>query len=159
MASGFNNGIGIDLKALDWGETLDGMLDMDAIREAGLETGDEMEDEIQNNFEDREDGWKALAVSTIKQRVRAGFEPGPIMLRSGTLKENCAANREVTLNNGVLTVAVFPAEATAPYSSVPITEYAAALDAVRPFYDFDDDQAEKLLDILEEKLADKLGFI
>jgi phage gpG-like protein len=160
MASdGFESGITFDLKTLNWGDVLSELFDETAIRDALLETLDEMENMIQDHFEDKSPGWKALAASTVKNRVRLNFAPGPILYMSGTLKDNVAANRDVEINGTEISGAVFPAEATAPYSDVPITEYAEALNEVRPFFDFTDDEEEKIFDILEEKIAEKLGFI
>ena len=160
MASGFESGITFDLKTIgSWGDLLQGVVDPNALRDAMLETLDEVEEIIMNHFEDRSSGWKALAASTIKDRLRLGYQAGPILLRSGTLKENVAANRDVSIQGSEISGAVFPAEATAPYSNTSITEYAAILDETRPFYDLTDDEAEKVFDILQEKIAEKLGFI
>lgn len=160
MASGFESGITFDLKTLgSWGDLLHDLVDPNALRDAMLETLDEIEGIVQNHFEDNESGWKALAASTVKQRIRLNYQPGPILLRSGTLKDNVAANRDIEISGSEISGAVFPAAATAPYSDVPITEYAEALDKVRPFYELSDDEADEVFDIFEEKVAEKLGFI
>jgi phage gpG-like protein len=159
MASNFDGGFAFSLEELDWADALKDLYDEAALRDAVLETLDEMENMIQDHFEDKSPGWKALAASTVKNRVRLNFAPGPILYMSGTLKDNVAANRDVEINGTEISGAVFPAEATAPYSDVPITEYAEALNEVRPFFDFTDDEEEKIFDILEEKIAEKLGFI
>lgn len=159
MASGFQNSISFSLLELNWGEMLNGLIDEKAVSEAVYETLDELEAIIEEHFADRESSWKALAASTIKDRLRIGYQAGPILGRSGTLRENVARNKQVEINGTEIIATVSPAEVTAPYSNVPITEYAAALDEVRPFYDISDEEAEKLFDILEEKIAEKLGFI
>ena len=159
MASGFENSISFSLAELGWAEILNGVIDEKAVSEAVYETLDELEAMIEEHFADRESSWKALAASTIKNRLRLGYQAGPILGMSGTLRENVARNKQVEINGTEIIATVSPSAATAPYSNVPITEYAAALDEVRPFYDLSDEEAEKLYDILEEKLAEKLGFI
>jgi hypothetical protein len=152
-------GIGIDLAQVDWAQAFAGLFDPKVISDAMYETLDEMEAIIEEHFADKEPGWKALAAGTIAQRLLQGYEAGPILTRSGTLKENVARNKQVTIQGTEVFGSVSPSQATVPEGRVPITEYAAALDAVRPFYDLSDEEQDRLFDILEEKIAQKLGFI
>jgi hypothetical protein len=152
------NGIGYNFTNIgDW--NLEGIIDEKAIEQAMYETLDELEALIEEHFADNEGEWKALAAATIRQRKYLGFAPGPILGRSGTLRENVARNKQVTITGTEVFGSVSPAEATAPYADVPITEYFEALDAVRPFFYLSDEETDKLFDILEEKIAEKLGFI
>lgn len=159
MASGFESGITFNLTELGWADALAGVIDQTALRDAMLETLDEVEDIIIDHFEDKQASWDALNAATIQQRLRLGFGAGPILVRTGTLRDNVAANRDVEIDGTEISGAVFPAEVTPPKGKTPITEYAEALDKVRPFYDLSDDELEKVFDILEEKIAEKLGFI
>jgi hypothetical protein len=153
-----NNGISFNFSGFE-GWNLEGIFDPKAIEDAMYETLDELEAVIEEHFADNEAGWKALAAATVRQRVRLGYEPGPILMRSGTLKENVARNKQVTVTDTEVFGSVSPAEATAPYSKVPITEYIEALDNVRSFFYLLDDETDKIFDILVEKVAEKLGFI
>ncbi len=159
MSDTLDNGISFNLATLNWGEVLNSTIDPRLLEMAVLETLDELEAIIENHFADRESSWKALAARTIRERKALGYAPTPILGRSGTLRENVAGLKEVEINGLEIIGYVSPADVTTPYSDKPIGEYAAQLDKVRPFYDLSDEEAGQIYDILEEKLAVKLGFI
>lgn len=71
----------------------------DAIKAVGSpkkaleDVGDVMLKEIRGNFEEEgarlnADKWVPLAESTLKDRRRRGFDPGPILVRTGELRDS-----------------------------------------------------------------------
>ena len=101
--------------------------------EAGQDKATEI---IQGHFQTNQGSWKPLAAATILQRQYLGFDPTPILVRSETLKKHIADVRTIETSGSVITGTISPStEATAPYGKTPISEYAAALDKVRPFFD------------------------
>lgn len=102
-----------------------------------MEAGQEKAAEIaQGHFQTNQGNWKPLAAATIKQRRYLGFDPTPILVRSETLKDHIADVRTIEISGSVITGIISPStEAVAPRSKTPISEYAAALDNVRPFFD------------------------
>lgn len=89
-------------------------------------------------------GWRRLKPGTILQRRRLGFGAGPILQRSGILK-NAAVGGKVTATAAGISIAM--QDRAAPVytgggkfkrgrgaKAKRLSEYAGALNAVRPFY-------------------------
>ena len=119
-----------------------------------------VEQEIKANFDTRQGQWQPLARSTQLQRLRQGYGPtAPILERSGTLRDNVASGHEVSVSSSEISGGTYPNDdATAPYSKVPLGDYLEGLEAVRPFYDLDDSQQEKIFNKFVEIISDKLGL-
>ncbi len=110
---------------------------------AGLAKAGEL---IQQHFETQQSEWQPLAAATIKIRMAQGFDPGPILVRSGVLKEHVADVQEVTASGNEVVGILKPSQsATVDYGEdkSPISSYAADLDEHRPFFNLkaDEDKA------------------
>ena len=80
--------------------------------------------------------WKALKPSTVSQRRRQGFAPGPVLVRSGTLMKAAVTGREKPTRTGIVkrmrnTQGPAYAGRSAPKA---LSVYAGALNQERPFY-------------------------
>jgi hypothetical protein len=71
--------------------------------------------------------------------------------------EQCGKRARDRSVNGEIRGDVFPNDdAKAPYSDASLGDYMEALDKVRPFYDLDDEQMEKVYAVFEESLFSQL---
>jgi hypothetical protein len=121
---------------------------------------DEVEARVKQNFSDRQADWKPLALSTQYQRQRQHYNPvSPILVRSGTLKNNVAAGREIQITNGEIRGDVFPLDAIPKYGSESIIEYAEALDKIRPFYDLDEAAMDAVYGKFLASISEDLGLV
>jgi hypothetical protein len=119
---------------------------------------DEIERQLNINFDKRQANWKPLAKSTQRQRLSQGYGPtSPILVRSETLMKNAASGREIEIRGEEIRGDVFPNDdAKAPYSDASLGDYMEALDKARPFYDLDNEQMEKVYAVFEESLFSQL---
>jgi hypothetical protein len=121
---------------------------------------DEMESQVKANFTLRQGQWKPLAQLTQLQRLRQGYGPqSPILVRSGTLKDNVASGREVEITGNELRGDVYPNDdASTPYGDASLGDYMEALDKARPFYDLTAQQMSKVYEAFENSLVESLGL-
>ena len=132
----------------------------DVLKDAMEEVLPLVEQEIKANFDTRQGQWRPLARSTQLQRLRQGYGPtAPILVRSGTLRDNVASGHEVSVSSTEISGGTYPNDdATAPYSKTPLGDYLEALEEERPFYDLDDSQEAKIFDRFVAILSEKLGL-
>ena len=77
---------------------------------------------IQGHFETNQSNWKPLAASTIRERIRLGYGPAPILVREGTLRDEYSVEGHEITDGG---------HAGSVYSHNII---AVVQNAVRDFY-------------------------
>ena len=147
-----------NIKVLE--DDLGAWLPQEVLKSAMEEALTLVEQEIKANFDTRQGQWQPLARSTQLQRLRQGYGPtAPILVRSGTLRDNVASGHEVSASSGEISGGTYPNDdATAPYSKVPLGDYLEGLNNERNFYDLDDGQQEKIFDKFVEIISDKLGL-
>jgi hypothetical protein len=138
-------------------DDLGAWLPQEVLKEAMEETLVYVEQAIKDNFTTRQSEWTPLAQSTIRQRLRQGYGPSPILVRSGTLRDNVASGHEVDINSTEISGGTYPNDdAKAPYSDVPLGDYLEALEKVRPFYDLSDEQQNTIFNKFVEIISAKL---
>jgi hypothetical protein len=144
-----------DIRILE--DDLGAWLPAEELKAAMEETLKVVEEEIKANFDSRQASWRPLAIGTIQQRLRQGYGPGPILIRSGTLRDNVASGHEVSVDSTEISGGTYPNDdAEAPYSRVSIGEYLEQLEAERPFYDLSDEQQERIFNRFVEIISDRL---
>lgn len=149
--------LSFDAKALE--VDFNSIIPLSVLADAMAEALDEIEAAIVANFDKNQGSWRPLAQSTIQQRLRQGYGPGPILVRSGTLRDNAAVAHSVVASTNEIKGSVYPDEGSqAPYSHVSIGAYLQTLNAQRPFYQLDDSQQAQVLDKFYAIIRDKLGL-
>jgi hypothetical protein len=147
--------ISYDIRLME--DDLGQWLPPEVLKEAMEEVLPFVEQAIKDNFDTRQNEWRPLAESTIRQRLRQGYGPSPILVRSETLKDNVASGHEVDINSTEISGGTYPNDnAKAPYSDVPLGDYLESLEAQRPFYDLSDEQQTAIFDKFVNIISAKL---
>jgi hypothetical protein len=136
------------------------IIPLSVLAEAMDEALNEIETQVVANFEKNQGSWKPLAKSTQYQRLRQGYGgSSPILVRSGTLRDNAAVARSRVSSTNEIKGRVYPDEgAQTPYGNTSIGAYLQDLNSQRPFYELDDSQQKQVLDKFYAIIKNKLGL-
>jgi hypothetical protein len=122
-------------------------VDFQKAAKAGVEAGlNQIGKSIEENFDKRQGQFKPLVAATIKRRHFLGFDPAPILVASGTLKEHIAdEHSDITTSGSITSGTISPSKTATPdYGKEPISTYAGALNSIREFWLVDDGQTEQV---------------
>lgn len=125
-----------------------------SIEDAMVEAGKKEQEIIESHFDSFQSQWLPLKTYTVAQRRKQGYNgPTPILERSKVLRENVATQHQIIIGGHNVTLIVSPGSAKTNYSDENIQDYAAALDAQRPFYAISDQDQTEFNKFLVEEIA------
>jgi hypothetical protein len=136
------------------------ILSPEALETAMKAALDEIEAQLKLGFQIHQQEWKPLALSTQYQRTKQSYNPtSPILVRSGTLRNNIGKGREIAITATEIRGDVYPFDnATTPYSDTQIGDYLEALNKVREFYFLDETQMDLVYGKFVEVLSAEIGL-
>lgn len=102
-----------------------------------------MAKKIDGHFDRNQDSWKALAKFTLLDRMRKGFQAGPILIRTGELRAHAVEKVQFGDHSVTLSTA---------YPEAYKHEFGEGRIPARPFYLFYADEVTEILKAVAEAL-------